>query len=776
MKTWRIIPVLISMVLILTAAGSAFGPAVYAKERYGPGTEHSGTGKTGPQETRKTLKSLKDRLFISMEHKDEEDSEEDDSPEVIDSHDNVEVIDSDENSEVSDSDDSPEASDSVDNTQDTEENLQITFEEADVFYNAGTRTAEYYRYDGEETILLKKEQFETAPEWASTSEMYSYTYFDPDGREVSVSSGVFRKAALITGKDGDGKILWEKLITARTEATELKQLYSIGQWKDRFYYGYCGSVAALDVRNGDELWEVEDCGCGNYAGSLIGEDGTVYISGYYGPDLSIISSKGELLFREERFNPEYFWPFVVLYDEQAEEVSVVFEGGEYDEFSVPYNQKWCHIVSCDTKTGESSLDLSRKLPESREEAEEFCREKGGELVEIKADSVSASSELTGGDYDAMNVLDGDPKTAWVEGVDGVGYWEYLEFRLEPGKSVAFIELENGYWKSEDIFTKNGRPRALRISVGSPYSTTNWALIYPETDYEGKTFYALPGELTVDDSGKLYLVILDAMAGTKYEDTCISGVKFWGIEGAREESGAENAAGNGTEDSSGNGADGAAGNDSGNSADSSAGDQSGSIAGSAESNSAETAGSAAQTLPRDHAEMIKYIRGNYYYTQEHLADYTTDNGRLIFYQSYGIDLGDAGFNNLAYSMTSYNKGETVVKLAENHRNDPDSKLTMAEAFFLNPDYDAEREYGNPIHALLFIYALGKDSKEYRYYFRDGYVIRYIDPEHVTHDYEEGILIDDYALDHDPDGIFEAACIVPLMLSEHYYYIKSGMIER
>ena len=399
------------------------------------------------------------------------------------------------------------------------------------------------------------------------------------------------------------------------------------------------------------------------------------------------------------------------------------------------------------------------------------------LDNMKKYAQEAGVELLVNDANYDQNLQNQAVEQWiVEGVDGVGYWEYLEFRLEPGKSVAFIELENGYWKSEDIFTKNGRPRALRISVGSPYSTTNWALIYPETDYEGKTFYALPGELTVDDSGKLYLVILDAMAGTKYEDTCISGVKFWGMEGAREESGAENAAGNGTENSSGNGADDAAGNDSGNSADSSAGDQSGSIAGSAESNSAETAGSAAQALPRDHAEMIKYIRGNYYYTQEHLADYTTDNGRLIFYLSYGIDLGDAGFNNLAYSMTSYNKGETVVKLAENHRNDPDSKLTMAEAFFLNPDYDAEREYGNPIHALLFIYALGKDSKEYRYYFRDGYVIRYIDPDHVTHDYEEGILIDDYALDHDPDGIFEAACIVPLMLSEHYYYIKSGMIER
>lgn len=99
-----------------------------------------------------------------------------------------------------------------------------------------------------------------------------------------------------------------------------------------------------------------------------------------------------------------------------------------------------------------------------------------------------SSELEPGDpweggrgkYNAANLYDGDPGTAWVEGAEGYGTGEYfiadLGYML-PGK----IEIRNGYQKSENIFNKNSRVKNARITL-----------------YAG---YHLPGEVT--EIGEIY---------------------------------------------------------------------------------------------------------------------------------------------------------------------------------------------------------------------------------------------------------------------------------
>lgn len=69
--------------------------------------------------------------------------------------------------------------------------------------------------------------------------------------------------------------------------------------------------------------------------------------------------------------------------------------------------------------------------------------------------VSASSTLQeeGYDHSTAALLDRNPATCWIEGVDGVGIGEYLLFDSEEKQSVRGIAVLPGYLSSEDIYTK-----------------------------------------------------------------------------------------------------------------------------------------------------------------------------------------------------------------------------------------------------------------------------------------------------------------------------------
>ena len=186
---------------------------------------------------------------------------------------------------------------------------------------------------------------------------------------------------------------------------------------------------------------------------------------------------------------------------------------------------------------------------------------------------------------------------------------------------------------------------------------------------------------------------------------------------------------------------------------------------------------------DQETLIQYIRDNYYYTQANLGRYQTDGGPLIDYLTYGIPEDYSAENSEGLSSAgdpngfiSYNYKNTVVKLAENHKDDPGSRFVMVEAYFVNTERYPTADF-NPITDLLFLFATGKDGKEYRYYFMDTKVIRYVDPDHETYDYPGGIDSYVYGWDYDLDGIYEEmTAIVPLFLSEGYFLVKNGYMDR
>ncbi len=117
-------------------------------------------------------------------------------------------------------------------------------------------------------------------------------------------------------------------------------------------------------------------------------------------------------------------------------------------------------------------------------------------------------------YYPANALDGNLLTCWAEGVEGTGVGEWLEISSNSPQTVSGLKLFNGYHKNDDIFGKNGCPTSVRLdfSDGSYEEFRNLSCVYGA--YQDLFF-------SQRETTYIRITILDANAGSKYEDACIS---------------------------------------------------------------------------------------------------------------------------------------------------------------------------------------------------------------------------------------------------------------
>lgn len=153
-------------------------------------------------------------------------------------------------------------------------------------------------------------------------------------------------------------------------------------------------------------------------------------------------------------------------------------------------------------------------------------------------------------YGATSLVDGDERTAWVEGVKGLGVGEMVVVPL-PGAPDGKLEIRAGYGKSPELFLKNARPRRLEVILLGP----GWS---PPVQGQAQALLPVVGrhEVTLEDRdgwqplplpawklptdyapdipktyplapqvpAYLALRILEVTPGTTWEDTCISEVR------------------------------------------------------------------------------------------------------------------------------------------------------------------------------------------------------------------------------------------------------------
>lgn len=138
---------------------------------------------------------------------------------------------------------------------------------------------------------------------------------------------------------------------------------------------------------------------------------------------------------------------------------------------------------------------------------------------LEATASSALKEKTI-NQPAQNVLDGDLKTAWVEGVDGLGKDEWIKLETDDGSEmqISAIEFSMGYHKSDALLTKNGWPNKILIEYDGGQQT---AELFDYTD-----LVLLENPAT---TSWVKITILEAAKGTVFSDTCISEISFRGID-------------------------------------------------------------------------------------------------------------------------------------------------------------------------------------------------------------------------------------------------------
>ena len=124
-------------------------------------------------------------------------------------------------------------------------------------------------------------------------------------------------------------------------------------------------------------------------------------------------------------------------------------------------------------------------------------------------------------YAAVNVLDDDPTTAWVEGVAGAGTGESLQLRFSQAVTMTRIGLIVGFDLNATVFAANNRVKQVQL-VFADGRTQQVAF----ADERGMQYR----DITPVRTDSLSLVIAEVYPGTSYDDTALAEVEVWGFGG------------------------------------------------------------------------------------------------------------------------------------------------------------------------------------------------------------------------------------------------------
>lgn len=154
------------------------------------------------------------------------------------------------------------------------------------------------------------------------------------------------------------------------------------------------------------------------------------------------------------------------------------------------------------------------------------------LVPLASSDATASSHLAVDPsakdpqhgHPATDAIDSNAGTAWVEGADGYGVGEYLEFTLPPTTDLQMVCVVNGYAKTLDLYHLNSRARQLEVTTDAGVKV---AVLPGGTDASFQRFQQLA--LVPGQTGSVRLTIRSTWVGAGNDaaaDTSLSEVEFW----------------------------------------------------------------------------------------------------------------------------------------------------------------------------------------------------------------------------------------------------------
>lgn len=156
---------------------------------------------------------------------------------------------------------------------------------------------------------------------------------------------------------------------------------------------------------------------------------------------------------------------------------------------------------------------------------------------IKASKITSSSVLENKSaYASKNIADGEPRTAWCEGVPGVGIGEWIRFDFGKAVDIAGFFITPFYAKSKKTLFNNCRIKSLKVEwEGSSYFEVRFNDEDPQhtfapgmqADFSAPyvDFINNPHLNKMVKTTWVKFTILDVYPGKRFKDTCISDVLF-----------------------------------------------------------------------------------------------------------------------------------------------------------------------------------------------------------------------------------------------------------
>ncbi len=221
-----------------------------------------------------------------------------------------------------------------------------------------------------------------------------------------------------------------------------------------------------------------------------------------------------------------------------------------EDFINKFNSKGS-LIECENVNKKVSAEGRdwKQLTESEKEVIKYCDQIKEDVWDIVGSGCSwycggglgtltASSELKPTkdiNYIARNAHDLSYKTAWVEGVQGYGIGQYLEYHFPPDNPrITKIIVVNGYVKSDKAWRENTRVKQLKLYLDNK----EFAILNLKDTKQEQIFAFDPiGNGNRTDSKKLKskpwwtlkFEIMDVYQGDKFDDTAITEIYFDGID-------------------------------------------------------------------------------------------------------------------------------------------------------------------------------------------------------------------------------------------------------
>ncbi len=178
-------------------------------------------------------------------------------------------------------------------------------------------------------------------------------------------------------------------------------------------------------------------------------------------------------------------------------------------------------VSKDNKSGEDT-SVSQNTSQTAT-ARSFAENEQNNIADannVNIVSVSASSYDIENSYshDASKIFDNNFKSCWAEGVAGMGIGEYISVQFNGMQRIHGFSIWAGHQKRSDLFYKNGVPVSLSV-IAADGTTVNCTI----QDSMGEQRITFDHPLVTDT---VKIVINDVRDGSRWQDTCITEMKFF----------------------------------------------------------------------------------------------------------------------------------------------------------------------------------------------------------------------------------------------------------